>query len=201
MAVITLTCTYDGHFAENGGKDDAKTTAYVGEFWVAAGKSGSWVSYRGFSKYNITKFPARRLPKRVRLYVAPGNAGGSAHLLDIHGYAGDGWSGDPQQDAWNPGWDRCAMGTEYHNDGTELRDVAPKWITLENIDMVAADLRNAKDQAAQIFSLGWHEEGENDPYGSFSTIERGLEYATRLEITYPSGGLPANKALVPMGLM
>ena len=174
MAVLTITCDYDGDVTDQGTKDDTFENVNVG------------VKYKEYPRRVYIRFPLTDLPSnvvisQVRLYVHCNNAGGSAHLTDIHAYGTNGQE-DPQQDTGLTLYDRCASGNLYVDDSDALRTEGDKWFVLGG--SVAQDIVNAKNSVNR-FSLALHEEGDNDSAATLATLEStGFPYPAKLEITY-----------------
>jgi len=179
LTVLTINTDYDGDVNNVFSKTTNGTTVRVG---VA-----SKAPYHTFVRFPLTNLPGNATVSQVRLLVNCGTAGAAAHLLDIHPYNSDGQA-DPSADAGDPCYSRCAAGTPYINDDTSLRSTGAKAFTLGGT--VVADVGNAKT-AVNRFSLGLHEEGDNDNAASIIALENGSNIQ-QLEITYTvptSGGL------------
>ena len=176
MTVLTIDTDYDGDVNNSFTKTTNGATVRVG---IAAK-----APYHTFARFPLTNLPTGATISQVRLLVNCGTAGGAAHLLDIHPYNSDGQA-DPSGDAGDPCYSRCAAGTAYVNDDTSLRSTGAKAFTLGS--NVVADVGNAKT-AVNRFSLGLHEEGENDNYASITALDAGSN-VPQLEITYtqPTG--------------
>jgi hypothetical protein len=97
-------------------------------------------------------------------------------MWDVHAYDTNGQT-DPSQDSGSTQYTRCASGNLYLDDDTTWRATGNVWLTLGGsvIDDVAA----AK-AAVNRFSLGVHEEGDNDA----SPVADGSSILPQLEITY-----------------
>ena len=176
MTVLTINTDYDGDVNNSFTKTTNGATVRVG---IAAK-----APYHTFARFPLTNLPTGATISQVRLLVNCGTAGGAAHLLDIHPYNSDGQT-DPSADAGDPCYSRSAAGTAYINDDTSLRSTGAKAFTLGG--SVVADVGNAKT-AVNRFSLGLHEEGENDNYASITALDAGSN-VPQLEITYtqPTG--------------
>jgi len=164
---------------------------YWGYSWVGdASVKSQEEKARQLARSALSMFPARRLPKAVRIRFTVTWAGGAAHALDIHPYNGNGQA-NPADDSGVTAWNRCDVAfTEYINDADAFRTIGVK-----NFDLGPSACQHVKDakEAVNRYTVATHEEGDDDPHATCSTD-------IRLEIIYPTGGLPANKALVPMGL-
>jgi len=181
LTVLTISTDYDGDVNNVFAKTTNGTSVRVG---VA-----SKAPYHAFVRFPLTSLPTGATVSQVRLLVNCGTAGAAAHLLDIHPYNSDGQA-DPSADAGDPCYSRCAAGTAYINDDTSLRSTGAKAFTLGGT--VVADVGNAKT-AVNRFSLGLHEEGDNDNAASVTALDNGSNIP-QLEITYTvptSGGLLA----------
>jgi hypothetical protein len=130
--------------------------------------------YRIGARFPLASLPSGATVTQVRVWMNVASAGGSASLLDIHAYDTNGQT-DPSPDEAQVFHDRCASGNLYYDDGTDLRTTGEKWITLGG--SVCQDVMNAKS-AVNRFSLGLHEEGDNDPYATLTSD------GVKLEITY-----------------
>jgi len=153
--------------------------------WTGANYVG-WDSYlkeqdRIDIKFSLTNLPLDANVTKVRLYVYCAGAGGAAHETDIHPYGGNGQP-DPQTDSDSTAFANCAAGTEYLNNLPDLRTTGDKWFTLGDGESAQAciDVENAK-AAVDRFTLGLHEEVDDDPY---AWINSALEPQSQLEITY-----------------
>jgi len=132
---------------------------------------GVYYYYRGFARFPLTSLPAGSTVTQVRFNFYC-YTGGAAHLLDIHAYGVAGQE-NPETDGAETCYNRCASGNLYVDDSDALRTIGDKWFLLGGT--VCADVQNAKS-AVNRFSLGLHEEEDNDPYAG--------AYVPILEITY-----------------
>lgn len=139
--------------------------------------------YRGFFRYSLADLPAGANVLKVRLKISVNAVGGASHLLDVHPYNGNGQA-DPEVDTEQTLYDRCAAGTPYVDDSTEFRTTGTKWFTLGDGENAQAciDVENAKS-AVNRFSLGLHEEGDDDAKATLDALE-GSGIESQLEITY-----------------
>ena len=179
MTVLTIDTGYDGDVNNIFAKTTNGATVRIGTV--------SKAPYHSFVRFPLTGLPGNATISQVRLLINVGAAGGAPHLLDIHPYNSDGQA-DPSADAGDPCYSRSAAGTAYVNDDTGLRTTGAKAFTLGGT--VVADVGNAKT-AVNRFSLGLHEEGDNDNAASIIALENGSNIQ-QLEITYTvptSGGL------------
>jgi len=205
MAVLTIYMDYDGYVlwesvSNTHSKIDGAISISVG--YLAPGKGGEY-HYRGFHRTPLSRLPARRLPTLVRLRYEVFSAGGAAHVLQVWPYNADAQT-DPQPDPADVCYARCigdgTLGGRY-GAFTDWRTTGEKWLALGGAGFrdPCQDVYDAKN-AVDRFTVGLNESGDNDFRGSAYAIEYAAN-AIRLEITYPSGGLPENRALIPMGLM
>jgi len=179
LTVLTIDTGYDGDVNNIFAKTTNGATVRIGTV--------SKAPYHSFVRFPLTGLPGNATISQVRLLINVGTAGGAAHLLDIHPYNSDGQA-DPQADAGDPCYSRSAAGTAYINDDTRLRSTGAKAFTLGGA--VAVDVGNAKT-AVDRFSLGLHEEGDNDNAASITALDNGSNIP-QLEITYTvptSGGI------------
>jgi hypothetical protein len=178
MVVLTITADYDGQIQWDGSttytKNDTQSTISIG--------CGEKVTayFRGYLRFPLTDLPADAQISQVRLYVYCNTAGGSAHLLDVHAYGSNGQE-NPQDDTGQTLYNRCASGNLYVDDSVALRTTGDKWFVLGG--SVITDLINAKN-AVNRFSLGLHEEGDNDVVAIIDALEKSGGYPAKLEITY-----------------
>jgi hypothetical protein len=175
MAVLTITADYDGFAWLYSSKDDTGMGLNVG----IPGKST--YPCRSFIRFPLNALPSNAQITQVRLYVYCCTAGPSTHLTDVHAYGTNGQE-DPQPDDLNTAYNRCASGNLYVDDATDLRTTGDKWFVLGG--SVITDLINAKN-AVNRFSLGLHEEGDDDTNAILSSLENtDYPYPPKLEITY-----------------
>jgi len=178
VTLLAIDVDYDGHVtnATDWPKSDATTTLLVGD----NGKSGDG---HIFLRFSLTDLPSGAVITLVQLKIYCSVAGAAAHLLDVHPYNGDGQA-DPEVDTGETCWNRCAAGDPYVDDDICLRTTGAKTLTLGG--SVAAHIGAAKT-AVNRFSLGLHEEGEDDTKAEIYALENESNYAV-LEITYTAGG-------------
>lgn len=192
MAVLTITADYDVNFWWDGSssynKRDGANFGYVG-----GGGKGSDFNRQAL-RFPLNDLPADANITQVRLYVYNRTAGGASHLTDIHAYGTNGQD-NPYDDSAQTGWGRCASGNLYLDDSTDLRTTGDKWFTLGG--NVITDVLAAKN-AVNRFSLGLHEEGDNDTYAKIAVLEDNL-YPAKLEITYTEA--VATKRIICDGLV
>jgi len=195
VATTEIIPDYDGDVNDFYGRDTVVNPFRVG--MVLVGKLP--YSWRAFLRCPNAQLPAGTITQ-VELFVYPDTAGGAAHWADVHAYEANGQQ-DPEAEPndWNL-YVNCATGNLYLDDTEALRLAVGQWLTLGGT--VVADITAARD-AGTPFSLAIHEEGDDDPAAYVWASEAGLPNAVRIRVTYtpPSGGLPANKALIPMGLV
>lgn len=180
MPTIEITADYDGSsvYDEQAGAYLKRTTAphlYVG--YDSANKERN----RAFIRFLLSSLPANATVTQVRLLCECSYAGGASHQTDIHPYNGDGQA-NPANDGAGTTYSRCAAGTEYVNNSTALRTFGKKEFNLGS--QACTDVENAKS-AVNRFSLGLHEEGDNDAYAALYSIDypNGVQMPT-LVITY-----------------
>jgi len=140
---------------------------------------------RGFERFPLASLPAGATVTLVRARIYVSLAGGAAHLGDIHPYGSNGQP-NPETDDAATCYTNTAAGTPYIDDTIEFRTVGTKWFSLPA--QACTDVMAAKT-AVNRFSLGFHEEGDNDAEASCDpTIQDHL-----LEITYtvPAVARPA----------
>jgi len=131
---------------------------------------------RSATGFPLTDLPSDASVTQVRVRVYCSTVGGAAHLADIHPYGGNGQP-NPETDDGATFYSNCAAGVEYVDDTIELRSVGTKWFDLGS--QACSDVQAAK-QAVNRFSLGWHEEGDND---SATVLDHTVQMYL-LEITY-----------------
>lgn len=173
----------DGHIRYTG-------TDYIRQ-WLAVSSIGydgvNKDYYRCYRKFSLDSVPSGANVTKVRVKVYCDGAGGSAHLLDIHPFGGNGQPDTPgnEQTCYN----RCAEGNPYVDDSPELRTTGEKWFTLGDgqNSQACIDVENAK-AAVNRFTLGFHEEGDNDNRATLRTTSMG--YYSVLEITYEAAPPP-----------
>lgn len=199
MALLTINANYDSH----SDRWEAGCVAYEGAYnngigWWGTGGKGWYYNHRDRTqlRWALGSLPARRLPNKIRLKVVCTAAGSWAHLLVVSPYGGNGQP-DPEGDTCVEKHDNSGYSAYGDASFDVLRSVGTKWVDLQ--DWPASHIRDAKE-AVNRFSLGLRELDDNDALAYIQCIEADPA-AVQLEITYPSGGLPANKALVPMGLV
>jgi len=193
MAEVTIDVAYDGYIqVTDWTKFDAETFIYVGYGKVSLG-------CRAYYRFSLATLPAGSTVTQVKLkFRVVIVAGGAAHLLDVHAYNSVGQT-DPAVDVGATLYNRCASGNLYYDDGQECRTVGLKEITL--VGNVCADVENAK-AAVGFFSLGMHEEGDNDDNANIESLEFGDTAHPQLVVTYdpPAGGAVLRRLLVGVGL-
>lgn len=186
---ITITGNFDGTGAystqtEEYTCDDDLNFTYIG----LDGKSKQRVYIR-FPLNSLVLNGKNVTQVKLKIYCS---SGGTGHTLKVRGYNSNGQT-DPSPDACASRYARCVSGNLYHT-GTELRTTGQKEITLGG--NACTDLQNAKS-AVNRFSLGLHEDGDNDIYAGIVAIEHGTAaWRPQLVITYeeeapPSGGILA----------
>lgn len=199
MPIITITADYDGYARFNAGyyKTDIAVNLQIGLGIV----KGTNYYHRSFIRFPLSSLPAGVNVTQVRLKVYCYVAGGAAHLLDIHAYDTNGQS-NPQPDNAQTAYNRCASGNLYINDSDALRTINTKWFTLGDGENAQAciDVENAKSAVNQ-FSVGLHEEGDNDARAYLHALEYTGGIPAQLEITYeeaapPPAGYSYNDGLV-----
>lgn len=164
---------------------------YWGFSWVGDGSDKGQIELaRQLAKSALDKLPARRLPKNIRIRFYVTGDGGVNHYLDIHPYNNDGQA-DPATDPGPTAWNRCDPTNIYVMGSDAFRSTGEKWFDLGS--SAPQHVKDAKE-AVNRYTVATHEWGDDDPAAVCSLD-------IRLEITYPTGGLPANRALIPMGLM
>jgi len=192
VTVLTITANYDAHADNVSVKDSTADQVRFG----MGGKDGPWRT--------AIRFPLNDLPSglsesditQVRLYLYCRTAGGSAHLTDVHAYDSNGQT-DPEPDAYNIMYTRCASGNLYINDSTDFRTTGDKWIILGGT--VKADILGAKS-AVNRFSFGVHEEGDDDTYPIVDSLEKSGGFSPKLEITYTAiAAVTARRKLLGVG--
>jgi len=179
MPVVSITTDYDGisyHLACRYSKYDGLELLRIGVYTT---KEGDHL-YRTYIRFPLDDLPAGSTVTQVRLKLNVFAAGGAAHLGDIHAYNVNGQA-DPQPDDAETSWTRCATGNLYVDDTTEFRTTGIKWWTLGGT--VNEDVENAK-AAVNRFTLGLHEEGDNDKHADFDSLEKADGIPAVLEITY-----------------
>jgi len=180
---ITIDTDYDAHveYSEGAYTRYATTSSVmVGEWLERVNKVTVEHDYRGAFRFPLGALPADAIVNQVRLGLNVIIAGGAGHLTDIHPYNGDGQA-DPELDSDADFYARTAVGVEYINDSTALRTTGWKWFDLGA--QALTDVQNAK-VAVNRFSLGIHEEGDNDELAEIEAIEHVDPNHARLEITY-----------------
>jgi hypothetical protein len=185
MAVLTITADYDGfaYYAVSAGTYGKDDTSDIVVGYVSKGDT----KYRGFLRFPLNALPPNAQISQVRLYVYCYTAGSSTHLTDVHAYGSAGQE-DPSTDDAPTTYSRCASGNLYVDDSDVLRTTGDKWFVLGG--NVITDLINAKN-AVNRFSLGLHEEGDNDAAAYLSSLEStNYPYPAKLEITYTPVGVP-----------
>ncbi|MCJ7763193.1 hypothetical protein MUP38_07055 [Candidatus Bathyarchaeota archaeon] len=176
MTVLTINTDYDGDISNIFTKVTNGVTLRIGTI--------SKAPIHTFIRFPLTNLPSDAIISQVRLLVNCTTGGGSSGTWDIHPYNSDGQA-DPSADTGTTCYTRCAAGTQYINDDTGLRSTGAKAYTLGS---AAGTAVLAAKTAATNFSLGMHEEGENDNGASISSLDSGSNYP-QLEITYtvPTG--------------
>lgn len=142
---------------------------------------------RSAIRFSLSNLPSGANVTRVRVRLKVRVAGGAAHLGDIHPYNANGQA-DPEADGAEDCYNRCAAGTEYIDDSTEFRATGVKWFTLGDGETAQAcvDVENAKS-AVNRFSIGLHEEGDNDDRAEvekLGSVPPGGPTPPLLEITF-----------------
>jgi len=171
VAVVTIETDYDGDVRDDGLKETVLATIYVGYLKFA---------YRIFLRFPLDALPAGSTVNSVTLILVVKEPGGAAHLLDVHAYNLVGQA-DPEVDTGLTLWDRCASGQLYLDDSIDLRTVGSKSLPLGGT--VCSDVEAAK-AAVNRFSLGLHEEGDNDDDAGVAAIEHDIYPPARLQIDY-----------------
>ena len=186
---IIITTDYDGQITSTDIKSDNIIT-------VAVGGKVAKTTYRSFYRFPLAALPADKnvTNARFRLNIITSDA--PAGLWDVHAYDTNGQT-DPSGES---SYAHCASGNLYVDDDITWRNLGQTWITLGG--NVCTDIENAKS-AVNRFSLGCHEEGDNDNSPIAETIETVGGSPAQLEITYEDVVPPAavlRRLLVGVGL-
>lgn len=142
---------------------------------------------RAAIRFPLDSLPAGANVTLVRLKVKILRGGGSVHLTDVHPYNGDGQA-DPDPDDAQTFYSRTASGTPYIDDTTAFRTSGIKWFDLGA--QACIDVENAK-AAVNRFSIGLHEEGDNDDEAVCEGRLTPNAVQPQLEITYEEAAPPA----------
>jgi len=150
--------------------------------------------YRSAFRFPLAALPADATVTGLRFGCQGIIAGGASHETDVHPYGSDGQD-DPEADGAQNCYDRCAEGSAYVDNSTALRSTGWKWFDLPAAAIT--DLQNAKS-AVNRFSIGLHEEGDNDPYATIESLRHPDPNEAILEITYtvPAVGYQYTDGLV-----
>jgi len=187
MPVLTITTDYDGAIRHEIAPDlctyvkqDAIDDMAIG-YAVVFDKVTYEYKFRGYIRFPLTELPPNANVTQVRLKVYCNTASASStHYLDVHAYDTNGQT-DPEPDAGATLFNRCASGNLYYNDGINLQSTNTKWITLGGT--VCEDVEKAKT-AVNRFSLGLHEEGDDDDDAWLDQLDKVGGVPAELEITY-----------------
>ena len=176
MTVLTINTNYDGDITNIYTKVTNGITLRAGTI--------SKAPIHAFIRFPLTNLPSDAIISQVRLLVNCTIGGGSSGLWDFHPYNSDGQA-DPSGDTGATCYNACAAGTQYIDNDTGLRSTGAKAYTLGSAGNTAVA---AAKTAGTNFSLGIHEEGENDNYASITALDAGSN-VPQLEITYtqPTG--------------
>jgi len=179
VTTIEITADYDAmsHISGTPAKHETGTDLYVGKWYVEQWRTGV--------RFPLATLPSGKNVTKVRVKIYVNAAGGAASLVDIHPYNGDGQADPDTDDDPAVFYPRCAAGTEYVNDSIEGRTTGEKWFTLGDGESAQAciDVENAKS-AVNRFSVGFHEEGDNDAGATLDSLEKSGGIPAVLEITY-----------------
>jgi len=179
LPVVTIEADYDGYVDDGTTKDSVQDVDET--LWVGYVYKLTYPRFRAFFRFPLTDLPLGVTVTQVRFlfYVWEGNG---AHLMDIHAYDTNGQT-DPEPDNAPTTYARCASGNLYNDDLTEQRTVGAKAIVLGGT--ANADVENAK-ATVNRFSLGLHEEGDNDAIIQIEPEEDWVapDKRPKLEITY-----------------
>jgi hypothetical protein len=173
----TVTYTIDSDYRGTPYYDVGTTSYYytADVRFVGRYTGGSGGNYRTLIRFPLSDLPSSPNVVNSVLKFTVSVAGGSSHLTDIHPYNADGQA-QPSSDSAQTKYNRCQSGTPLVNDHTALRTA-----TSYEIDLGAAadtDIENAK-AAVNRYTVGLHEEGENDNYGQ---IASGVQLLVTVEI-------------------
>lgn len=186
MPTITITTNYDGYIAHNSttgtyGKNVTNPETRCGWYTQIVDKIEHHLHERPLFRFSLADLPAEAIITLVRFYCFVTTVGGGSHLTDIHAYGTVGQE-NPELDDGVIAWGRTASGTLYVDDSNILRTSGDRWFTL--LEQANIDIQNAKI-AVNRFSIGMHEEGDNDPIAILRTLESVYyPYPAKLEITY-----------------
>jgi len=191
LPIVTVDVAYDAYvdFYDASYLRYFNTSGLLDGYWQEKGVANH--HYRSALRFPLTDLPADKTVTQVRLKVRVLIAGGETHLTDVHPYNGDGQA-DPEADTDANFYSRCASGGAYVDDSTLLRTTGDKWFVLGA--QACTDVANAK-AAVDRFSVGLHEEGDNDANATLEALEHVDPNHAQLEITYeeeappPSGGV------------
>jgi len=179
MPTVEIFADYDGYITYDveAGTYSRDDTAYEARCGFTKG-----YKYRAFFRFPLESLPENAKVSKVELKIAVDVAGGEAAVWDIHPYNDDGQA-DPKTDPDSTVYARSAPpGTPYLDDDPFAR--VSGYYSLDLGLQACVDIENAK-AAVNRFSLGIHEEGDNDPYCTFCTTEEIADVdRPRLLITY-----------------
>lgn len=178
---VTITTNYDGDIdsLSNRGKRLSAEGLSIGTYGT------DWIC-RAFIKFLLDSLPSGATIALIRYWCWGHSPGASAHLTDIHPYGGDGYTYDPEPDTGQTLWDRCGAGTQYINDSTLFAGLTGLRVFTLGAQAIT-DLTNAKASGLNRYSLGVHEEGDNDTNCEIASLEVAnptLEIPSKIEIWY-----------------
>jgi len=184
---VTIGADWDAEVESSGITGATSTTLRVGML--------ATLQWRSAFRFPLTSLPAGSTVTQVVFKGYCDTAGGALHLTDVHPYNGDGQA-NPAGDPGTTLYARCAAGSPYIDDSTELRTTGEKLFTLGGT--VCADVQNAK-AAVDRFSLGVHEEGDDDDAARLRSLE--YPYTSQLIVWYTVPAPPVKAGLnVPQAL-
>ena len=174
MPVVRCPASFDVH-SENTTKTSG-TTLSVGLVTTT--------EYRAAAKFDISGIPSSSDITRVELEVNVRTAGATTGRWDIRPYNTTGQS-DPNADTAAQVFTRAATGTPFINDTSLFRCVGSFRVTLGlGVDASACTVLETAKAAADIFSLGFTEQGGDDVYCALEGMAHADDNPMALIVTY-----------------
>ncbi len=182
------TLTEENTYSIQEGSIQASWSADISTSTKYPNDGGDFVGNGGYGKLRTAvKFPLDQLPSNaiitgVNFTIYCYEGGTATHQVDLHPYNDDGQA-DPQVDSASTAYSRCApIGVPYIDDSPDLRTVGLKEFILSST--AYTDIENAK-ASVNIFSLGLHEEGDDDWYACLvEYTETNTDWRPTLHISY-----------------
>ena len=176
MPTVRIRADYDAD-SDGTTRTTDGTTLRVGE--------SSGVAYRTALRFPLTAFPVTADISRVELEVTVRSVGGTQARWDIHPYNITG-QGDPATDQVATFYDSCSpTGTPFADDTFLFRCTGRHRLVLGlGVSATACTVLEAAKVAYSKFSLGLHEEGDDDDPCDLEALEHDDDGPAELIVTY-----------------